>query len=72
MHSVTKASGVAISALVAATATILLLLPGYTGARTPRGAVTSAAVVTSPGTASARPLSPPRPQSWPACSPPRS
>jgi hypothetical protein len=63
MHPVTKASGVAISALVAATATVLLLLPGYTRTPAPRGAVTSAAVVVaSPGTASARPLSTPRPR----------
>jgi hypothetical protein len=62
MHPVTKTSGVAISALVAATATVLLL-PGYTRARTPRGAVTSAAVVVvTPGTAGARPVSTPRPR----------
>ena len=63
MHPVTKISGVAISALVAATATVLLLLPGYTRARTPQGAVTSAVVVVaSPGTAGARPPSTPRPR----------
>jgi hypothetical protein len=63
MHPVTKTSGVAISALVAATATVLLLLPGYSRARAPRGAVTSAAVVVaSPGPARARPLATPRPR----------
>lgn len=62
MHPVTRTSGVAISALVAATAAVLLLLPGYSRARTPRDAVTSAAVVVaSPGAARARPLSTPRP-----------
>jgi hypothetical protein len=77
MHPVTKTSGVAISALVAATATVLLLLPGYSRARAPRGAVTSAAVVVaSPGPARTRPLATPRPRpaaagpgawSWPGC-----
>ena len=63
MHPVTKTSGVAISALVAATATVLLLLPGYSRAHAPRGAVTSAAVVvTAPGPARARPLATPRPR----------
>jgi hypothetical protein len=63
MHPVTKTSGVAISALVAATATVLLLLPGYPRAHAPRDAVTSAAVVVaSPGPARARPLATPRPR----------
>ena len=63
MHPVTKASGVAISALVAATATVLLLLPGYSRAHAPRGAVTSAAVVVaSPGPARARPSATPWPR----------
>ena len=63
MHPVTRTSGVAISALVAATATVLLLLPEYPRARAPQGAVTSAAVVmATPSPARARPLGTPRPR----------
>jgi hypothetical protein len=38
MHSLTKVSGIAVSVLVAATASVLLLLPGHPRMRTSRGA----------------------------------
>ena len=58
MGSVTKGSGIAVSALVAATASVLLLVPGHPRAGYPQGAgtsrgvmVVSAAAASPPGTA---------------------
>ena len=51
MDSVTKASGVAVSMLVAATASVLLLLPGPPRLRAPRGTGTTPAVMVASATA---------------------
>jgi hypothetical protein len=56
MDSLTKASGVAVSMLVAATASVLLLLPGHPRVRTSRGAGMTPAVMVASATAT-----PPRP-----------
>jgi hypothetical protein len=61
MDSVTRGSGIALSALIAATASILLLLPGKTagsgpGPGTPGHVVMASAVATSPwGTLGSQP-----------------
>jgi len=51
MDSLTKASGVAVSVLVAATASVLLLLPGHPRMRTSRGAGMTPAVMVASATA---------------------
>jgi hypothetical protein len=51
MDSLTKASGVAVSVLVAATASVLLLLPTHPRLRTSRGAGMTPAVMVSSATA---------------------
>ena len=51
MGSLTKASGVAVSMLVAATASVLLLLPGHPRMRTSRGAGMTPAVMVASATA---------------------
>ena len=51
MDSLTKASGVAVSMLVAATASVLLLLPGHPRMRTSRGAGMTPAVMVASATA---------------------
>ncbi len=50
MHSLTKASGVAVSVLVAATASVLLLLPGHSRMRTSRGAGMTPAIMVASAT----------------------
>lgn len=54
MDSVTKASGVAVSILVAATASVLLVLPAHLRLRTSRGAGMTPAIMVA--SATARPL----------------
>jgi len=49
MDSLTKGSGIAVSALIAATATVLLLLPGHPRAA-PGVMMATAAATSSPGT----------------------
>ncbi len=51
MDSLTKASGVAVSMLVAATASVLLLLPAHPRMRTSRGTGTTPAVMVASATA---------------------
>ncbi len=51
MDSLTKASGVAVSMLVAATASVLLLLPGHPRMRTSRGTGMTPAVMVASATA---------------------
>ncbi len=51
MDSLTKASGVAVSMLVAATASVLLVLPGHPRVRTSRGAGMTPAVMVASATA---------------------
>ncbi len=55
MDSLTKGSGIAVSVLVAATASVLLLVPGHPGTTNWQGAGTSRGVVV----VSAEPTSPP-------------
>ncbi len=52
MDSLTKASGVAVSMLVAATASVLLLLPGHPRMRTSRGTGMTPAIMAASATAS--------------------
>ena len=52
MHSMTKASGIAVSMLVAATASVLLLLPEQPRVPTSRGAGMSPAIMVASATAS--------------------
>jgi len=58
MDSVTKASGVAVSMLVAATASVLLLLPGPPRLRTSRDMGTTPAVMVASATATPPPAAP--------------
>lgn len=51
MHSLTKASGVAVSVLVAATASTMLLLPTHPRLRTSRGAGMTPAIMVASATA---------------------
>jgi len=51
MHSLTKASGVAVSMLVAATASVMLLLPTHPRLRTSRGAGMTPAIMVASATA---------------------
>jgi hypothetical protein len=51
MDSLTKASGVAVSILVAATASVMLLLPTHPRLRTSRGAGMTPAIMVAPATA---------------------
>jgi hypothetical protein len=51
MDSLTKASGVAVSMLVAATASVLLLLPGHPRMRTSRGTGMTPAIMVASATA---------------------
>jgi hypothetical protein len=50
MHSLTKVSGIAVSVLVAATASVLLLLPGHPRMRTSRGAGMTPAIMVASAT----------------------